>query len=105
MPQAKAQRQKLPNPLGLAVTALLFERPMHPYEPLSTPVEEYSQFEAALPLMPVLPPDEVLALLEAERVQHLVGGAGGEFGCSLRACGGRSPGMPSARHRRWLRRR
>lgn len=118
------------NPLALAVLALLFERPMHPYEMgvilkqrhkedsiklrygslytvidfllkhgaidaretardgrrpertvyeitpagraelrtwmadlLGAPVKEYPQFEAALCLMPVLPPDEALALL------------------------------------------
>ena len=118
------------NPLALAVLALLFERPMHPYEmgvilkqrhkeesiklrygslytvidlllrrafitaretgrdgrrPVRTvyeitragheelrtwmadliaePVKEYPQFEAALCLLPVLPPDEALALL------------------------------------------
>jgi DNA-binding PadR family transcriptional regulator len=118
------------NPLALAVLALLFERPMHPYEmgvvlrqrhkedsiklrygslytvidlllkrrliaaketeregrrpertvyeitPAGTeelhdwmadlvgvPVKEYPQFEAALCLLPILPPDEALALL------------------------------------------
>ncbi len=118
------------NPLALAVLALLFERPMHPYETalilkqrrkedsiklrygslytvielllkrgfiaareteregrrpertiyeitaagrdelrawmidlIGLPVKEYPQFEAALCLMPVLPPDEALALL------------------------------------------
>jgi DNA-binding PadR family transcriptional regulator len=120
------------NPLALAVLALLFERPMHPYEMgvilkqrhkeesiklrygslytvielllrrgfivaretgrdgrrpertvyeitqagrdalrawmaelIAEPVKEYPQFEAALCLLPVLPPDEVLALLKA----------------------------------------
>jgi DNA-binding PadR family transcriptional regulator len=124
-------RQSRPsNPLALAVLALLFERPMHPYEMgailkqrhkedsiklrygslytvidfllkqtliaaretardgrrpertvyeitpagrdklrgwmadlVAEPVKEYPQFEAALCLLPVLPPDEVLALL------------------------------------------
>jgi DNA-binding PadR family transcriptional regulator len=118
------------NPLALAVLALLFERPMHPYEMgvilkqrhkeesiklrygslytvieallrrafiaaretgrdgrrpertvyeitpagrdelrawmadlIADPVKEYPQFEAALCLLPVLPPDEALALL------------------------------------------
>jgi DNA-binding PadR family transcriptional regulator len=118
------------NPLALAVLALLFERPMHPYEMgvilkqrhkeesiklrygslytvielllrrafivaretgregrrpertvyeitsagrdelrawmadlIAEPVKEYPQFEAALCLLPVLPPDEALALL------------------------------------------
>src|SRR6516164_5038263 len=118
------------NPLALAVLALLFERPMHPYEMglimkqrhkedsiklrygslytvidmllargfisargvardgrrpertvyeitaagrdelrtwmadlIGEPVKEYPQFEAALCLLPVLPPDEALALL------------------------------------------
>src|SRR5581483_9658136 len=102
------------NPLALAVLALLFERPMHPYEmgvllkqrnkedsikfrygslytvidlllrrgyvtaretaregkrpertvdQISAPAKEYPQFEAALCLLPVLPPDEALALL------------------------------------------
>ena len=118
------------NPLALAVLALLFERPMHPYEMgvllkqrnkedsikfrygslytvidlllrrgyiaaretaregrrpertvygitpagqeelhawmvdlIGQPAKEYPQFEAALCLLPVLPPDEVLALL------------------------------------------
>jgi DNA-binding PadR family transcriptional regulator len=37
---------------------------------LSVPVKEYSQFEAALSLMPVLPPEEVLGLLD-ERVRRL----------------------------------
>lgn len=130
-------RRKVSNPLGLAVLALLFERPMHPYEMastlrersketsiklnygslytvigallkagfiaqrekaragarpertvyalthvgevelhswmrelLGTPVKEYPQFEAALSLMPILPPDEVVELLLA-RVEHL----------------------------------
>jgi DNA-binding PadR family transcriptional regulator len=120
------------NPLALAVLALLFERPMHPYEMgvilkqrhkeesiklrygslytvielllrrafivaretgrdgrrpertvyeispagrdelrawmtdlIAEPVKEYPQFEAALCLLPVLPPDEALALLRA----------------------------------------
>jgi len=120
------------NPLALAVLALLFERPMHPYEMgvilkqrhkeesiklrygslytvielllrrafivaretardgrrpertvyeitpagrdelrawmtdlVAEPVKEYPQFEAALCLLPVLPPDEALALLRA----------------------------------------
>ena len=119
------------NPLALAVLALLFERPMHPYEMgvilrqrhkeesiklrygslytvidlllrrgfiaareterdgkrpertvyeitaagrdelhgwmtdlIAAPVKEYPQFEAALCLLPVLPPDEALALLQ-----------------------------------------
>src|SRR5919197_352764 len=33
-------------------------------ELLSIPVKEYTQFEAALSLMPVLPPDDVVRLLE-----------------------------------------
>jgi DNA-binding PadR family transcriptional regulator len=124
------QRPHPSNPLALAVLALLFERPMHPYEMgvilkqrhkeesiklrygslytvielllrrgfivaretgrdgrrpertvyeitdagrdelhawmtdlVSEPVKEYPQFEAALCLLPVLPPDEALALL------------------------------------------
>ena len=125
-------RQARPsNPLALAVLALLFERPMHPYEMgvilkqrhkeesiklrygslytvidlllrrafivaretgrdgrrpertvyeitpagrdelrtwmaelIAEPVKEYPQFEAALCLLPVLPPDEALALLK-----------------------------------------
>lgn len=122
------------NPLALAVLALLFERPMHPYEMAATmkerskhesiklrygslytviemlvtrgfiaakekkrdgarpertvyritpagrtelhdwmrdligaPVKEYPQFEAGLCLLPVLPPDEALALLRERR--------------------------------------
>ena len=39
-------------------------------ELLSIPAKEYPQFEAALSLMPVLPPDEVAALLK-ERVERL----------------------------------
>jgi len=125
------------NPLALAVLALLFERPMHPYEMaatmkerakhesiklrygslytvidgliargfiaakekeregarpertvyrltpagraeliawmrdlIGTPAKEYPQFEAGLCLLPVLPPDEALALLR-ERLQRL----------------------------------
>jgi DNA-binding PadR family transcriptional regulator len=125
------------NPLALAVLALLFERPMHPYEMgvilkqrhkeesiklrygslytvielllrrafivaretardgrrpertvyeitpsgrdelrawmtdlIAEPVKEYPQFEAALCLLPVLPPDEALALLRA-RVERI----------------------------------
>jgi DNA-binding PadR family transcriptional regulator len=125
-----SERTHPSNPLALAVLALLFERPMHPYEMgvllrqrhkeesikfrygslytvieyllqrefivaretardgrrpertvyeltaagreelrswmadlIAEPVKEYPQFEAALCLMPVLPPDEVLALL------------------------------------------
>lgn len=124
------------NPLALAVLALLFERPMHPYEMASTlkdrhkhesiklrygslytvidalvarslivaketeregrrpertvyaltpagldelrewmrdllraPAKEYPQFEAALSLMPVLPPDEAVSLLRARALQ------------------------------------
>jgi DNA-binding PadR family transcriptional regulator len=126
------------NPLALAVLALLFERPMHPYEMgailkqrhkeesiklrygslytvielllargfiaaretardgrrpertvyeltpagrgelhdwmadlIAAPVKEYPQFEAALCLLPVLPPDEALALLR-QRL-HVIG--------------------------------
>jgi DNA-binding PadR family transcriptional regulator len=133
----KAKNRKVSNPLGLAVLALLFERPMHPYEMAATlrerhkeesiklnygslytlvgalerarfiearqkvresarpertvyaltaegraelhdwlrellgiPVKEYSQFEAALSLMPVLPPEEVAVLLH-ERLRRL----------------------------------
>jgi DNA-binding PadR family transcriptional regulator len=129
------------NPLALAVLALLFERPMHPYEMgvilkqrhkeesiklrygslytvielllrrgfivaretardgrrpertvyeitsagrdelrawmadlIAEPVKEYPQFEAALCLLPVLPPDEALALLRSRvgRIAHNV---------------------------------
>lgn len=38
-------------------------------ELLSTPVKEYPAFESALSLMPVLPPDEVMELLEHRLVQ------------------------------------
>ncbi|ETR75613.1 PadR family transcripitonal regulator [Afipia sp. P52-10] len=125
------------NPLALAVLALIFERPMHPYEMAATlkhrhkhesiklrygtlytvielltsrglirpketsrdgkrpertvyaltpagrdllrswmrdliaqPAKEFVQFEAALSLLPVLPPDEAVAMLR-ERVQRL----------------------------------
>jgi DNA-binding PadR family transcriptional regulator len=127
------------NPLALAVLALLFERPMHPYEMgvilrqrhkaesiklrygslytvielllrrafiaaretgregrrpertvyeitsagcdelhdwmadlIAEPSKEYPQFEAALSLLPVLPPDEALALLQrrGERLEQ-----------------------------------
>ncbi len=125
-----ARRSHPSNPLALAVLALLFERPMHPYEMgvllkqrrkeesikfrygslytvidlllqrgyiaaretaregkrpertaygitpsgldelhawmvdlIGQPAKEYAQFEAALCLLPVLPPDEALALL------------------------------------------
>jgi DNA-binding PadR family transcriptional regulator len=125
-----AERSHPSNPLALAVLALLFERPMHPYEMgvilrqrhkeesiklrygslytvidlllrrgliaareterdgkrpertvyeitaagrdelhawmtdlIAEPVKEYPQFEAALCLLPILPPDEALALL------------------------------------------
>jgi DNA-binding PadR family transcriptional regulator len=125
------------NPLALAVLALLFERPMHPYEMgvilkqrhkeesiklrygslytvidlllrrafiaaretgrdgrrpertvyeitpagreelrtwmaelIAEPAKEYPQFEAALCLLPVLPPDEVLTLLR-KRVERI----------------------------------
>jgi DNA-binding PadR family transcriptional regulator len=125
-----AERTHPSNPLALAVLALLFERPMHPYEMgvilrqrhkqdsiklrygslytvidhllrrefvrarettrdgrrpertvyeitpagrdelhawmtalIAEPVKEYPQFEAALSLLPVLPPEEALALL------------------------------------------
>ena len=124
------------NPLALAVMALLFERPMHPYvmassmrtrrkeesirlnygslysvveslekrglikavetvregnrpertiyaitepgklelfdwlsELISTPTREYTGFEAGLSLLPVLPPDEVIRLLEERRLK------------------------------------
>lgn len=129
------------NPLALAVLALLFERPMHPYEMgltlkhrhkeesiklrygslytvielllrrgfvvareterdgrrpertvyeitdkgrdelhawmadlVSEPIKEYPQFEAALCLLPVLPPDEALALLR-RRLERLADSA------------------------------
>ncbi|MGH6673157.1 MAG: PadR family transcriptional regulator [Xanthobacteraceae bacterium] len=141
-----AARTHPTNPLALAVLALLFERPMHPYEmgvllkqrhkedsiklrygslytviePLlkrgmisareteregrrpertvyeitpagseelhdwmadlvGTPVKEYPQFEAALCLLPILPPDEALALLrQREKIleQNIAGLAG-----------------------------
>ncbi len=124
-------KRSVSNPLALAVLALLFERPMHPYEMattlrerekeqsiklrfgslysvidrlqeegliragervregkrpertvyhitengtaemrdwlrdlVSTPAKEYPQFEAALSLLPVLPPDEAMEMLE-----------------------------------------
>jgi len=127
------------NPLALAVLALLFERPMHPYEMAATlkhrhkeesiklrygslyavieallkrgdivaketsragnrpertvyeltpagldelrgwmrdllrhPAKEFTQFEAALSLLPVLPPDEAVTLLR-DRALHLSG--------------------------------
>jgi DNA-binding PadR family transcriptional regulator len=131
-----AQKTRLANPLALAVMALLFERPMHPYEMASTmkdrrkeasiklrygslytviellqargfiaaketsragkrpertvyaltpngldelrdwmrdllrdPAKEYPQFEGALCLLPVLPPDEAVALLRQRALQ------------------------------------
>jgi DNA-binding PadR family transcriptional regulator len=134
-----AQQTHPANPLALAVLALLFERPMHPYEMglilrqrhkeesikfrygslytvidlmlrrsfivaretardgrrpertvyeitaagreelrtwmadlIGEPIKEYQQFEAALCLLPVLPPDEALALLRQrlDRIEH-----------------------------------
>jgi DNA-binding PadR family transcriptional regulator len=129
-------KARLSNPLALAVLALLFERPMHPYEMattlkqrhkeesiklrygslytvidaliargfiapketgregrrpertvyaltpagldelhdwmralLRTPSKEYTQFEAGLCLMPVLPPDEAVGLLRERALQ------------------------------------
>ena len=131
------KRRRVSNPLGLAILALLFEKPMHPYEMaatlrqrakdqsiklnygslytmigslertgfisarererhgarpertvyaitaegeselfdwmrdlVGTPVKEYPRFEAALSLLPILPPNEVKALLQ-ERVRLL----------------------------------
>jgi len=131
-----AQKSRLGNPLALAVLALLFERPMHPYEMAATlkerrkedsiklrygslytviegllarglivakeisragkrpertvyaltaagldelrdwmrellrdPAKEYPQFEGALCLMPVLPPDEAVSLLRQRALQ------------------------------------
>jgi DNA-binding PadR family transcriptional regulator len=131
-----AKKTRLGNPLALAVMALLFERPMHPYEMAATlkerrkedsiklrygslytvielllargfiaaketsragkrpertvyvltpsgldelrewlrellrdPVKEYPQFEGALCLMPVLPPDEAVSLLRQRALQ------------------------------------
>jgi len=131
-----AKRTRLANPLALAVLALLFERPMHPYEMAATlkerrkeesiklrygslytvielllargfiaaketsragkrpertiytltpsgldelrdwlrellrdPAKEYPQFEGALCLMPVLTPDEAVALLRQRALQ------------------------------------
>jgi DNA-binding PadR family transcriptional regulator len=46
---------------------------------LSVPVKEFTQFEAALSLMPVLPPDDVVRLLEIRLVRleaEIAGGAG-----------------------------
>jgi DNA-binding PadR family transcriptional regulator len=132
-------KPRLSNPLALAVLALLFERPMHPYEVAATlkhrhkhesiklrygtlytvielltvrrfiraketsrdgkrpertiysltvaghdelrdwlrellrePAKEFPQFEAALCLLPVLPPDEAVVLMR-ERAVHLTG--------------------------------
>jgi DNA-binding PadR family transcriptional regulator len=134
---AVARQTHPSNPLALAVLALLFERPMHPYEMgvilkqrhkeesikvrygslysvielllrrafivaretgrdgrrpertvyeitpsgrdelrawmadlIAEPAKEYPQFEAALCLLPVLPPDEALALLK-ERLKAI----------------------------------
>jgi DNA-binding PadR family transcriptional regulator len=131
--------KRLSNPLALAVLALLFERPMHPYEMAATlksrhkhesiklrygslytvidllmdrgfisaletsrdgkrpertvyaltpsgrdelqdwmrellrePAKEFVQFEAALSLMPVLPPDEAVALLRSRALRLAV---------------------------------
>ena len=131
-----AKKTRLANPLALAVLALLFERPMHPYEMAATlkerrkeesiklrygslytvielllargfiaakeisragkrpertiytltpsgldelrdwlrellrdPAKEYPQFEGALCLMPVLPPEEAVALLRQRALQ------------------------------------
>jgi len=136
-----APRPHPSNPLALAVLALLFERPMHPYEMgvllkqrhkedsiklrygslytviellvargfiaaketaregkrpertiyeitpagrdelhdwmadlVAEPVKEFPQFEAALCLLPVLPPDEALALLR-QRLKRIEQGA------------------------------
>jgi DNA-binding PadR family transcriptional regulator len=133
---AMATKSRPNNPLALAVLALLFERPMHPYEMASTlkerhkeesiklrygslytvidmllargwiaaketsregkrpertvyvligagldelrdwmrdllraPAKEYPQFEAALCLLPVLPPDETVHLLRDRALQ------------------------------------
>src|SRR5262249_30255519 len=129
-------KSRLSNPLALAVLALLFERPMHPYEMAATlkqrhkhesiklrygtlytvielliarrfiraketsrdgkrpertvytltalgadelrdwmrellrePAKEFSQFEAALCLLPVLPPDEAIRLMRDRALQ------------------------------------
>jgi len=129
------KRPQRSNPLALAVLALLFERPMHPYEMAATmkergkhdsiklrygslytviaallragaiavkarqrqsgrpertiyaltpagekelrlwmrdlvsrPVKEYPQFEAGLSLLPILPPDEAVAMLQQRLV-------------------------------------
>jgi DNA-binding PadR family transcriptional regulator len=136
------------NPLALAVLALLFERPMHPYEMglllkqrhkedsiklrygslytvielllargfiaarqtvrdgkrpertiyeitaagrdelhdwmadlVAEPVKEFPQFEAALCLLPVLPPDEALALLRqrSKRIEQTAAGLAGQI--------------------------
>jgi DNA-binding PadR family transcriptional regulator len=131
-----AERSRPSNPLALAVLALLFERPMHPYEMgvtlrqrhkeesiklrygslytvidlllrrgfiaaretgrdgkrpertvyeladagrdelqawmtdlIAEPIKEYPQFEAALCLLPVLPPDQALVLLRQRLVR------------------------------------
>src|SRR5919206_135644 len=68
-----ATKRKVSNPLALAVMALLYERPMHPYEMVSLmrePVKEYTQFAAGLSFLPGLPPEEAVALLK-ERVLRL----------------------------------
>ena len=136
------------NPLALAVLALLFERPMHPYEMgvilkqrhkeesikfrygslytvielllrrgfivaretardgrrpertvyavtdtgrdelrawmadlIGEPIKEYPQFEAALCLLPVLPPDEAVALLRL-RLQRIAQNSTAKRACS-----------------------
>ena len=153
------QRKRGSNPLGLAILALVFEKPMHPYEMaatlrqrgkdesirlnygslytvigslekagfvsarekerqgarpertvyaitaegeaelfdwmrdlVGTPVKEYPRFEAALSLLPILPPDEAKALLqdrarllqqEVERVRRASAEASGQEGARL----------------------
>src|SRR5437764_300415 len=47
-------------------------------ELISTPAKEYPQFEAALSLMPVLPPDEVVRLLRTRLVRLELEQAGSE---------------------------
>ena len=50
---------------------------------IGEPIKEYPQFEAALCLLPVLPPDEALALLRL-RLRRIAQGAFGLAGILLR---------------------
>jgi DNA-binding PadR family transcriptional regulator len=80
---ASLEKRKLIAPLGTERTGRRPERTVYSLTPagrielqdwltelISTPVKDYTSFEAALSFLPTLPPDDVASLLR-ERAEHL----------------------------------